>query len=67
MKTERKFTWCVRYFDIKASSASYRVFVGLSAREINEEVADFIKFNKDYIVRIFKSYKVFDYEDEFEI
>jgi hypothetical protein len=59
MKTERKFTWCVRYYDFKADSVSYRVFVGLSVREINEEVADFIKSNKDCVVRIFKNYKVF--------
>ena len=59
MKTERKFTWCVRYYDVKAGSVSYRVFVGLSVREINEEVADFIKSNKDYVVRIFKNYKAF--------
>lgn len=59
MKTEKKFTWCVRYYDFKACSVSYRVFVGLSVREINEEVADFIKSNKDYVVRIFKNYKAF--------
>lgn len=59
MKTERKFTWCVRYYDVKAGSVSYRVFVGLSVREINEEVSDFIKSNKGYVVRIFKNYKAF--------
>jgi hypothetical protein len=59
MKTERKFTWCVRYYDVKAGSVGYRVFVGLSVREINEEVADFIKSNKGYVVRIFKNYKAF--------
>lgn len=59
MKTERKFTWCVRYYDVKAGSVSYRVFVGLSVREINEEVTDFIKSNKGYVARIFKNYKAF--------
>lgn len=57
MKTERKFTWCVRYYDVKAGSVSYRVFVGLSVREINEEITDFLKSNKDYVVRLFKNYK----------
>lgn len=28
-------------------------------RKINEEVAEFIKSNKNYVVRIFKNYKVF--------
>nr|DAP73410.1 MAG TPA: hypothetical protein [Microviridae sp.] len=59
MKTERKFTWCVRYYNVKAGSVSYRVFVGLSVREINEEIADFVKSNKDYVVRVFKHYKSF--------
>ena len=59
MKTERKFTWCVRYYNVKAGSVSYRVFVDFSVREINEEVSEFVKSNKDYIVRIFKNYKAF--------
>lgn len=40
MKTERKFSWCVRYYDVKSGTVSYRVFVGLSVREINEETND---------------------------
>lgn len=59
MKTERKFSWCVRYYDIKSGTVSYRVFVGLSVREINEEITDFLNSNKDYVVRIFKNYKSF--------
>lgn len=59
MKTERKFTWCVRFYDVMAGSVSYRVFVGLSVREINKEVLDFIESNEGYVVRIFKNYKVF--------
>lgn len=59
MKTERKFSWCVRYYDVKSGTVSYRVFVGLSVREINEEITDFLISNKDYVVRIFKNYKVF--------
>lgn len=59
MKTERKFTWCVRYYDFKSGSVSYRVFVGLSVREINEEVTDFVRTNKNCVVRIFKNYKAY--------
>lgn len=61
MKTERKFTWCVRYYDVMSGTASYREFIGLTVREINEEVKDFISSNDNYIVRIFKNYKRFDY------
>ena len=54
-----KFSWCVRYYDIKSGTVSYRVFIGLSVREINEEITDFLDSNKDYVVRIFKNYKTF--------
>lgn len=46
MKTERKFSWCARYYDVKSGTVSYRVFVGLSVREINEEITDFLNSNK---------------------
>lgn len=59
MKTERKFTWCVRYYNVMSGDVDYRVFIGLTVREINEEVKDFIEFNENYIVRIFKNYKTF--------
>ena len=59
MELERKFIWCVRYYDIKARSVSYRLFTNLSAREINEEVVGFLKSHKYYIVRVFKYYKSF--------
>ena len=59
MKTERKFTWCVRYYDVMSGTVSYREFIGLTVREINEEVTDFLNSNKDYVVRIFKNYKAF--------
>lgn len=61
MKTERKFTWCVLYFDVMSGTVSYRVFIGLTVREINDEVKAFIASNDNYIVRIFKNYKHFDY------
>lgn len=59
MKKERKFTWCVRYYNFMSGSVAYRVFVGLSIREINEEIIDFLESNEGYVVRIFKNYKVF--------
>lgn len=59
MKKERKFTWCVRFYDIMSGTVRYSVYVGLTAREINEEVLDFIESNDNYVVRIFKNYKVF--------
>lgn len=59
MKKERKFTWCVRFYNVMSGSVDYRVYVDFTVREINKEVLDFIDFNDDYVVRIFKNYKVF--------
>lgn len=59
MKKERKFTWCVRFYNVMSGSVDYRVYVDLTVREINKEVLDFIDSNDNYIVRIFKNYKVF--------
>lgn len=59
MKKERRFVWCVRFYNVMSGSVDYRVYVALTVREINKEILDFIDSNDDYIVRIFKSYKVF--------
>lgn len=59
MKKERKFTWCVRYYDITSRSVDYRIFASLTASEISKEVADFLDSNENYIVRVFKYYKYF--------
>lgn len=59
MKKERKFTWCVRYFNIRTGNIDYRMYYDWTTREVNEFVADFISSNKDYIVRVFKNYRTF--------
>lgn len=60
MKTERKFTWCVRYYDVKSGNVEYRVYFNWTTREINEFVADFVASHENYVVRVFKSYKSFN-------
>lgn len=59
MKTERKFTWCVRYYNVKTGNVGYYMYPDWTAREINDFVADFVASHKDYIVRVFKGYKKF--------
>ena len=59
MKTERKFIWCVRYYNVMTGAVDYRMYTALSTREINETVVDFIKSHSDYVVRVFKLYKTF--------
>lgn len=59
MKTERKFIWCVRYYNVMTGTVDYRMYTALSTREINETVVDFIESHSDYVVRVFKLYKTF--------
>lgn len=59
MKTERKFTWCVRYYNVKTGNIDYRMYFNWTTREVNEFAADFVSSHKDYIVRIFKNYRTF--------
>lgn len=67
MKTERKFTWCVRFYNVKTGAIDYLMYFDWSARAINEFITDFVDSNKDYVVRAFKQYKKFDYGKEASI
>lgn len=59
MKTEKKFTWCVRYYNIKSCRAEYRVYFDWTESEIDEFISDFLASHKGYFVRAFKQHKVF--------
>lgn len=59
MKTERKFTWCVQFYNVKTGVIDYLMYFDWSARAINEFITDFVASNKDYVVRAFKQYKKF--------
>lgn len=54
MKTERKFTWCVRYYNVMTGNVEYHIYNDWTTREISHFVADFVASHKDYIVRILK-------------
>ena len=57
MKTERKFTWCVRFYNVKTGKIEFLMYYDWTARAIDELIADFVASNKDYVVRAFKEYK----------
>lgn len=58
-KKERKFTWCVRYYNVMTGHAEYRLYYDWTTREIKHFVDDFLESHGDYIVRVFKNYKKF--------
>lgn len=59
MKTEKKFTWCVRFYNVKSGVIDYLMYFDWSARAIDEFITGFVESNKDYVVRAFKQYKKF--------
>lgn len=59
MKTGKKITWCVRYYNVKTGDVEYRMYFDWTTREIDALVADFVASHKDYLVRLFKQSKVF--------
>ena len=59
MKTERRFTWCIRYYNVKSGHIGYSMYSDWTVREINEFVSNFLESHKDYVIRVFKNYKDF--------
>lgn len=59
MKKSRRFTWCVRFYNVMSGEVTYCVYVDLTISQINQTVLDFMESNEGYVVRIFKNYKVF--------
>lgn len=59
MEKERKFDWCVRYYDPMADEFMYSTYYDLTASEIEKIVASYVASRADFIVRVFKEYKVF--------
>lgn len=59
MKTERKFTWCVRFYNVKTGVIDYLMYYSLTSRAINDLITNFVASNEGYVVRAFKQYKIF--------
>lgn len=59
MKTERRFTWCVRSYNVRTGNVAYRIYNDWTTSEINHFISNFVASHKDYIVRVFKNYKGF--------
>lgn len=59
MKTGRKFTWCVRFYNVKTGVIEYLMYFDWTAREIDEFITNFVASNEDYVVRAFKQCKTY--------
>lgn len=58
-KNDKKFTWCVRYYNLATETADYRFYYDLTVSEIERLASDFTASHSGYIVRVFKYYKMF--------
>ena len=56
---DKKFTWCVRYYNLATETADYRFYYGLTVSEIEHLASDFAASHSGYIVRVFKYHKMF--------
>ena len=54
MKTKRKFTWVIRYFNTTEGVLTYRTYVDITVDEVNWLADTFLKSHKDYKLSIFK-------------
>lgn len=59
MKTEKKFTWCIRYYNVKTGNVGYHTYFDWTTSEISDLIAGFVESHKDYKVCLFKQFKEF--------
>lgn len=57
MKAKKKFTWVVRFYNVKTGTIDFRMYRGITADDINWYVDTFFEANSGYIVDIFKYYR----------
>lgn len=56
MKTKRKFTWIVKFYNVKSGDIDFRLLRDLTIDDVNFYVDTFSEGDSDYIVDIFKYY-----------
>ena len=57
MKTKRRFTWVIRYYNVMEGVTTYRTYADITVDEANWLADTFLKSHKDYELSIFKLYK----------
>ena len=57
MKAEKKFTWLVKFYDVKSGDIDYRLYRDITVSDVNWLVDTFLEGNNDYVVDIFKHYR----------
>ena len=57
MKAKKKFTWLVKFYDVKSGDIDYRLYRDVTVDDVNWLVDTFLEGSSDYVVDIFKHYR----------
>lgn len=57
MKVKKKFTWIVKFYNVKSGDIDFRLYRDATIDDINWYVDTFTENNSDYVVDIFKYYR----------
>lgn len=57
MKAKKKFTWIVKFYNVKSGDIDFRLYRDVTIDEVNWYVDTFSEGNSDYVVDIFKYYR----------
>lgn len=57
MKAKRKFTWIVKFYNVKSGDIGFRLYRDMTFDDVNWCVDTFTEGNSDYVVDIFKYYR----------
>lgn len=54
MKAKKKFTWIVKFYNVKSGDIDFRLYRDVTIDDVNWYVDTFTEDNSDYVVDIFK-------------
>lgn len=57
MKTKKKFTWIVKFYNVKSGDIDFRLYRDVTVDDVNWYVDTFLEGSSDYVVDIFKYYR----------
>lgn len=57
MKAKKKFTWIVKFYNVKSGDIDFRLYRDMTSDDVNWCVDTFTEGNSDYVVDIFKYYR----------
>lgn len=57
MKAKKKFTWVVKFYNVKTGDIDFRLYRNVTFDDVNWLVDSYLLGDSDYVVDIFKYYR----------